>query len=86
MKDPTLVPWVFIWVGLIVAVSGAIISMWAWGQREPTRVESFGKFVIAMGFILLIGVPLVNGFGFMAYAFKGVAEQMYAAAHPSPEQ
>lgn len=86
MNGSVLVPWALVWIGLVIVVSGAVISMWAWGQREPTRVESFGKFVIAAGFILLVGVPLANGFGLIAYAFKGVAEQMYAAVHPSPQQ
>ncbi len=86
VNGPALVPWSLVWVGLIIAVSGAIISMWTWGQREPTKVESFGKVVIALGIVLLLGTPLANAFGFFAYALNGAAQNIAAAVHPVPEQ
>jgi hypothetical protein len=85
MSDPTVIPWVCVWIGLVIVVSGAIISMWAWGQREPTRVEFLGKLVIVVGLVLFIGTPLANALGLLAYALNGAAQDVYAVAHPVPQ-
>jgi uncharacterized membrane protein AbrB (regulator of aidB expression) len=85
MTDPSPVPWELVWLGCLIAVAGAIVAMSGWGQREPRRMDVFGKWIVGCGAALMFSVLLINGVYACAHAFGGILKSAIASAQPSPE-
>lgn len=86
MDDLILVPWSMIWTGFIVSAAGAILSMSGWGQREPRRMDLFGKWVVGIGIVLMLGTPLANLTALGAHMLGDNIKQLQVAMHPQPEE
>ena len=83
MPDPSVVSWQWCWFGLVIAACGAVLALHGVGQRRPSAVERTGLTAVALGAVLLLGPPLVNGTVMLLVAVADVATATVAAAHPS---
>lgn len=80
MPDPSVLPWGLVWCGLILIVSGLVLTWHGIGQRRPSRVADMGSVVVAMGFVLVIGPLLVNGSVLITKAIRAYAQDEASAS------
>ena len=79
----TVVPWGVVWVGIVIAISGAVLSLHSIGQRQSNRVADAGAVAVLLGLILMLAPPLVNGTVMLAQAFGSAARSAIASTQPS---
>ncbi len=78
MNDPTVVPWVLCWVGLMLVVTGCVLAIWSVvRERFSVRGERIGLAVLGVGCVLLFGTPLLNGTACLVKAYVDTHTQTY---------
>lgn len=85
MVEQSPIPWGYLWVGLTIIVSGAVVAMSGWGQRETRRMDIFGKWVVGIGVGVMSLTLLVNGVHAGVTWVGGVIKTVIASTQPSPE-
>lgn len=65
LADQVVVPWGLSWIGLAVAVSGAILACWA-AVRGKRLLDRIGWAVFVLGALTMLYPPLFNGTMFLA--------------------
>jgi hypothetical protein len=80
MNDPAIVPWSIVWIGIILAASGAVLCLHGIGQREPSRVASVGLTAVMLGVACMVAPPLINGGFMLLRSFGDIARQTTAAS------
>ncbi len=81
MIDPSVIPWNVVWYGLVIAAGGMVLALHANEQRQSNQIASLGMAGIALGILLMVGTPLINGSIMLFHAFGQVAQEAVASAN-----
>ena len=82
MNDPTVIPWVIVWLGLGLLVVGAVLAIFAIDCPKPNHRATVGAWVMVVGVGLMIGPLVVNGAVMLERAFCAAAQKAVAPARP----
>ena len=82
MTDPSVIPWGFVWFGLMLSICGLALALHAVDHPKQSPLASVGAWVMVVGVGLMVGPLVVNGCVMFERAFYAAAQKAVAPARP----
>jgi hypothetical protein len=82
MTDPAVVPWNLVWVGLGLAITGAVQAFSGACNDKRARTV-IGGTILTIGVLFMLAPPFINGTAFVA---KAIIEAVQPPKYEAPDR
>lgn len=86
MKTDIVFSWDVVWIALVVAAAGLILTMSGWGQRETRATERVGHWVLGVALTVAGCAALANGGAVAVNVLGGLVKTVVASAQSHPSE